>query len=132
MYDKKEKQISIFELFQFQNELEFYKQSHTIATTLLNIQVQEDQTSSQYHIHILFIAYASAFEICTRKLYSRKFQPDRLLHVIRSVDFLIVNISSLYKEKFRWLITVEKKRIMIAINGYFDEVRFMDNDDDEF
>ncbi|CAF4294743.1 unnamed protein product, partial [Adineta steineri] len=126
------KQISIFELFQFENELEFYKQSHTIATTILNIQIQQEQTSTQYHIHILFIAYASAFELFTCKLYSRKFQPDRLLHVIRSVNFLIVNISSLYKEKFRWLIIVEKKRIVIAINGYFDEVRFMDNDDDEF
>ncbi|CAF1172308.1 unnamed protein product [Adineta steineri] len=82
---------NIFELFQSENELEFYKQSHTIATTILNIQIQQEQTSSQYHIHILFIAYASAFELFTCKLCSRKFQPDRLLHVIRSVDFFILN-----------------------------------------
>ncbi|CAF4392972.1 unnamed protein product [Adineta steineri] len=58
---KKEKQISIFELFQFENELEFYKQSHTIATTILNIQIQQEQTSTQYHIHILFIGIILLF-----------------------------------------------------------------------
>ncbi|CAF3656841.1 unnamed protein product [Rotaria sordida] len=92
-------QMTIPEVSQFENELEFYQRSHAVAASILKMheqehitQIQQGQITPQQQLHILFIAHAPSLETCTRKLCGGKFRPDTLPHVIRNVDFLTMTV----------------------------------------
>ncbi|CAF2350463.1 unnamed protein product [Rotaria sp. Silwood2] len=92
-------QMTMVDISQLENELEFYQRSHAVTASILKMheheyitQIQQGQSSTQQHLHILFVAHAPSLETCTRKLCGGKFRPDTLPHVIRNVDFLTMTV----------------------------------------
>jgi ubiquitin-associated SH3 domain-containing protein len=94
-----QEQMSVTDVSQLENELEFYQRSHAVTASILKMheteyvtQIQQGQITAQQPMHILFIAHAPNLETCTRKLCGGKFRPDTLPHVIRNVDFLTMTV----------------------------------------
>ncbi|CAF3432324.1 unnamed protein product [Rotaria sp. Silwood1] len=92
-------QMTMADISQLENELEFYQRSHAVTASILKMhehefitQIQQGQILPQQYCHILFVAHAPSLETCTRKLCGGKFRPDTLPHVIRNVDFLTMTV----------------------------------------
>ncbi|CAF0987358.1 unnamed protein product [Adineta ricciae] len=92
-------QMSISEISRSETESDYYERSHRVTTAILKqhendliTQVQQGQTSTHDHLHVLFIAHAPTLETCTRKLCGGKFRSDRLSSISRHIDFLSMTV----------------------------------------
>lgn len=68
-------QMTMAEVSQLENELEFYQRSHAVTASILKMheqeyitQIQQGQMTSQQHVHILFIGAKVFFSLKNVKI----------------------------------------------------------------